>query len=61
MPGTKRGNPMSDTTIGLDQTEQILTYEVSDEALEIAAGTGNEKAGRYTLFFCTALDMCPGP
>jgi hypothetical protein len=52
---------MSDTTIGLDQTEQILTYEVPDEALEIAAGTGNEKAGRYTLFFCTALDMCPGP
>jgi hypothetical protein len=59
--GKKRGNPMRDTTIGFDRTDQILTYEVSDEALEIAAGTGHEKVGRYTLFFCTALDMCPGP
>jgi hypothetical protein len=52
---------MGDTTIGFDLTEQILTFEVSDEALEIAAGTGKEKMGRYTLFFCTALDICPGP
>jgi hypothetical protein len=52
---------MGDTTIGFDLTEQILTSEVSDEALEIAAGTGNEKMGCYTLFFCTALDICPGP
>jgi len=36
---------MSHTTIGLDQTEEeILIYEVSDEALETAGGTGKEKA-----------------
>jgi hypothetical protein len=33
------------TTIGSDQTEEeILTYEVSDEALETAAATGKEMA-----------------
>ena len=52
---------MNDTTIGLDQTEaDILTYEVSDEALETAAGTGKEKAGHDTLGFCTGLSACPG-
>jgi hypothetical protein len=50
---------MSDTTIGLDQTEEeMLAYEVSDET---AAGTGSEKAGNYTLLYCTALSLCPGP
>ena len=34
-------------------------YDISDEALESAAGS--EKAGNYTLYFCTALDLCPGP
>ena len=52
---------MSGTIFGLDQEEEILTYQVSDEALEISAGTGNGKAGHYTLYFCTALDLCPGP
>ena len=47
---------MSD--IALDQTEDILA---SDEALETAAGTGDEIAGHYTLYYCTALDLCPGP
>mgnify|MGYP000426183539 CR=1 FL=1 len=41
--------------------EDVLAFEVSDEALEIAAGTGSEKAANYTLFYCTALDLCPGP
>jgi hypothetical protein len=51
---------MSDITIGLDLAEEeMLAYEVSDEALE-TAGTGGEKAN-YTLFYCTALDLCPGP
>ena len=51
---------MSDTTIELDQIEEeMLAYEVSDAALETAAGMA--RAGNYTLFFCTALDMCPGP
>jgi hypothetical protein len=53
---------MNDTTIELEQTEEeMLTYEVSDEALESATGAGNERARNYTLYFCTALDLCPGP
>jgi hypothetical protein len=51
---------MSDTTIGLGQTEEgILAYEVSDEMLEIAAGMGSKKAANYTLYFCTYLSLCP--
>jgi hypothetical protein len=51
---------MRDITIRLDQTdEQALACDISDEALETTAG--NEKVGRYTLYFCTALDLCPGP
>jgi hypothetical protein len=43
-----------------DQTEEmILAYEVSDEALETAAG--NAIAGHLTLYYCTALYFCPGP
>ena len=48
------------TTIGLDRPEEeILTYKVSDEALETAAGTGSKQAGNYTLYFCTYLNICP--
>jgi hypothetical protein len=43
----------------LDQTEEILFYEISDEVLESAAGT--KQAANYTLFYCTGLDLCPGP
>ena len=36
---------MSHTTVGLDQTEEeILIYEVTDDALETAGGRGKEKA-----------------
>ena len=37
---SKRVNAMNDNTIDLDQTEEetLLTFEVSDEALEAAAG-----------------------
>jgi len=53
---------MSATTIGLDQREEdMLAYEVSDDTLETAAGTGSEKAGNYTLYFWTYLSLCPGP
>ena len=47
----------------LDQTdEEFFTYEVSDEALEIAAtcletGKGNP----FTQWMCTAVFSCPGP
>ena len=47
-------------TIGLEKTEkEILAFEVSDEALEIAAGTAEEKAG-FTLGACTGLSVCDG-
>jgi hypothetical protein len=50
---------MTDATNRLDQTEEeILSYEVSDESLEIAAVAGNAVA--YTLGFCTGLSVCPG-
>jgi hypothetical protein len=50
---------MSDVIERGKADEKILAYEVSDETLEAAAGS--ETAANYTLFFCTALDMCPGP
>lgn len=46
--------------IKLDQTdEEIFSYEVSDEALEIAAEAGKDKVGNFTLSFCTGLSTCP--
>jgi hypothetical protein len=46
------------TMLGLEKTEkEILAFEVSDEALEIAAG--KEKAG-FTLGACTGLSVCDG-
>jgi hypothetical protein len=39
--------------------EEILTFEVSDEALETAAGTGKDKAANYTGMFCSDLSTCP--
>ncbi|MGD0148715.1 MAG: hypothetical protein ABSB77_09030 [Xanthobacteraceae bacterium] len=47
---------MNDATIALDQIEELPGYEVSDEALEAAAGS--EKAG-YTLAYCSGLSVCP--
>jgi hypothetical protein len=49
---------MSDTTI-YQIDEEILSYEVSDEALEAAAGSVKDKTGSFTLSFCTGLDTCP--
>ena len=47
------------TTIGVDRPEEeILTYEVSDEALETSAGTGTKQAGNLTLA-CTYFYLCP--
>jgi len=46
-------------TIELNQTEQeLLSYEVSDEALEAAGTAGMENA--YTLGGCSGLSVCPG-
>ncbi len=48
---------MNDSSIGLDRTEtELLTCDVSDEALESAAGT--EVLAAWTMF-CTGI-QCPG-
>ncbi len=39
--------------------EEMLTVEVSDEALEAAAGTINWNAEKLTISFCTADVSCP--
>ena len=47
---------MNDTTIDVDHTdEEILSYDVADEALEAAAGTvqGGRSNGVYSA--CTAF------
>lgn len=54
----ERTNAMNDT-MGMEQIEQdILAFEVADEALEIAGG--KEKAGSFTLGACTGLSVCDG-
>ena len=50
---------MTDTNID-QREEEILNYQVSDEALEAAAGTMKDQAGAFTLAFCSGLDTCPG-
>ena len=52
---------MNPTTVQMDQKqkeEEILSFEVSDEALESAAAT--EMATPYTFAPCTGLLVCPG-
>ena len=39
--------------------EEILSFDVSDEALEVAGGSSNEKAN-FTLGGCSGLSVCPG-
>jgi hypothetical protein len=56
----RRTIAMSDTKSGLDRVEEkVLTCEVSDQALETAGGKGKDKAGNYTLGFCTGMAVCP--
>ena len=43
----------------IQREEEILSFEVSDESLEAAAGSVKEKAGAFTLAFCSGLDTCP--
>lgn len=51
---------MMNVMMGRQQAdEDIFAFEVSDEALETAAGTENEKAS-YTLGACSGLSVCPG-
>ncbi len=50
---------MDEQTTGLNQTDEVFAYEVSDEALEAAACTGRDKAGALTLAFCSGVWTCP--
>ena len=49
----KGSNAVNDSTV---RQEEILTYEVFDEALEAATGAVNEKAGPFTLSFCSTIN-----
>jgi hypothetical protein len=56
----ERIDTMIDKTLGLDRNEEeLLISGVSDESLEIAAGTAKEKAN-FTLGACSGLSVCPG-
>jgi hypothetical protein len=51
---------MEDHHDNIDQIEgEMLTYEVSDEALETATSTSRDKAENFTVSFCTGLIGCP--
>jgi len=43
-----------------EQTDKVMVIcDVPDEAIENAAGSVKEKAGAFTLSFCSGLDTCP--
>jgi hypothetical protein len=47
-------------TRNIEQTEEdVLTFQVSDEAIEAAAGSAREIVAALTVAFCTGLDTCP--
>ena len=51
---------MNNKIIRVDQEpDEVFTYEVSDEDLEVAAGAAAEKAN-FTLGACSGLSVCPG-
>ena len=47
------------TNIELEAHEEILIWDASDEALEVAAGAVTVQAS-FTLGSCTGLSECPG-
>jgi methylase of polypeptide subunit release factors len=54
---TKEAMFMIDTSRNIEAV--VLAFDVSDEALELAASTVKEKAN-FTLGACTGLSECPG-
>jgi hypothetical protein len=45
---------------GAAQNEQsVPIFDVSDEAIESAAGSVSGKSAAVTLAFCSGLDSCP--
>jgi hypothetical protein len=49
---------MSDLT-DAGHDDAMLFSELSDEAIEMAAGPVSGKAGAFTLAFCSGIDSCP--
>jgi hypothetical protein len=43
----------------IDCDEQILSNELPDEAVEIAAGKYAEVGNPFTIAFCSGLTTCP--
>ena len=41
--------------------ERLLIEDISDDALEAIVLADRGLAANYTLYFCTAVDLCPGP
>ena len=41
--------------------DEVLHFEVSDVFLESSAGDSRDNSNAFTLFTCTAVDLCPGP
>jgi len=41
----------------LNEEDDLLTLDISDEALETVGG--NEVVGNFTLGACTGLSVCP--
>ena len=41
--------------------DELLLFQVSDEMLEAAASTENDKLNNFTQWVCTAVYFCPGP
>jgi hypothetical protein len=58
--GERKDPAMKSTLVGLEMSEEeILAFDVSDEALESAAGSTKEKAN-FTLGACSGLSVCDG-
>lgn len=51
---------MTDKTLRIDSQDDLLVFEISDVALETAAGVRNETAANFTLGACTGLSVCDG-
>ena len=50
---------MNESIINFDAEDDILNYEVADEAVEAAAAISEGQAKNTTLAFCSGLDSCP--
>ena len=51
---------MQNTATSLEKAEElVVAFDVSDEVLEMAAGTAKEKAN-FTLGACSGLSVCDG-